>query len=207
MKDTDIDSGSEKQDLFKTTAEVTEVSRNESISPMNDTDNYPMNDTDINDDSDTENLAREIAENTGEEDDGSPRRVSVNFANEVVGKKFWISAKVDKRVVSFFIDTGSDVSIIPRKLLDERAKLIPLKRPLELSGFKDDKTTMVKERTLVHAYFAPGLLKASFYVLDVPHPIIGSDLLDNEELMLSLSTGNRVFQCGVYKYNARKTIK
>ena len=104
MNDTDIDSGSEKQDLFKTTAEVTEVSRNESISPMNDTDNYPMNDTDINDDSDTENLAREIAENTGEEDDGSPRRVSVNFANEVVGKKFWISAKVDTRVVSFFID-------------------------------------------------------------------------------------------------------
>ena len=97
MNDTDIDSGSEKQDLFKTTAEVTEVSRNESISPMNDTDNYPMNDTDINDDSDTENLAREIAENTGEEDDGSPRRVSVNFANEVVGKKFWISAKVDKK--------------------------------------------------------------------------------------------------------------
>ena len=57
MNDKDIDSGLEKQDLFKTTAEVTEVSRNESISPMNDTDKYPMNDTDINDDSDTENLA------------------------------------------------------------------------------------------------------------------------------------------------------
>ena len=85
MNDTDIDSGSEKQDLFKTTAEVTEVSRNESISPMNDTDNYPMNDTDINDDSDTENLAREIAENSGEEDERSPRRVSVNFASS--GKK------------------------------------------------------------------------------------------------------------------------
>ena len=97
MNDTDIDSGSEKQDLFKTTAEVTEVSRNESISPMNDTDNYPMNDTDINDDSDTENLAREIAENTGEEDEGSPRRVSVNFASEVVGRKFWISTEVDKK--------------------------------------------------------------------------------------------------------------
>ena len=116
MNDTDIDSGSEKQDLIKTTAEVTEVSRNESISPMNDTDKYPMNDTDINDDSDTENLAREIAENSGEEDDRSPRRVSINFASEIKGRKFWISVplsgRVDKKLSRFEEDKST--RIIPR---------------------------------------------------------------------------------------------
>lgn len=66
-----------------------------------------------------------------------------------------------------------------RNLLDERAKLKKLKRPLELSGFKDEKTTTVLERTLLHINFAPGILRASFYVLDVPHPIIGSDLLNS----------------------------
>ena len=96
MNDTDIDSGSEKQDLFKTTAEVTEVSRNESISPMNDTDNYPMNDTDINDDSDTENLAREIAENSEGDDERSPQVVGI-FRKRKVGRKFWISTEVDKK--------------------------------------------------------------------------------------------------------------
>ena len=144
------------------------------------------------------------------DDDGfvSPLKANVNFAdNESVGRKYWLTGKVDKKTVTFFIDTGSDVSIIPKNLLDDRAKLKPLKRPLELSGFKDEKTTTVRERTLLHVNFAPGILRASFYVLDVPHPIIGTDLLENKDLMLSLSTGNRVFQCGVYKYNTKKSIK
>ena len=37
--------------------------------------------------------------------------------------------------------------------------------------------------------FYPGILSASFFVCDVPHPIIGADLLQNESKDLSLETG------------------
>ena len=50
-----------------------------------------------------------------DDDDGfvSPLKATVNFAdNESVGRKYWLTGKVDKKTVTFFIDTGSDVITI-----------------------------------------------------------------------------------------------
>ena len=62
-----------------------------------------------------------------------------------------------------------------------------------MTGF-DDSSTVVKLKAEVRISFRPGLLKAVFYVVDTPHPIIGTDILRDKSLGLSLITGRDAFR-------------
>ena len=65
-----------------------------------------------------------------------------------------------------------------------------------MTGFKEDATTVIKHSAKVSLFFKPGLIKRNLYVLDVPHLIIGNDLLRDKTLRLCLNTGTDTFEIG-----------
>ena len=91
------------------------------------------------------------------------------------------------------VDSAADISIVPRRLIPN-AKLIPLKNSFEVSGYDQARFTKVTHRVELSIFFRPGVLKASFYVVDTPMPIIGTDLLQEKVLELSLITGRNLLR-------------
>ena len=110
--------------------------------------------------------------------------------------KYWVCGKINEanRNISFFVDTGADISIIPKHFLPG-VPIIPLERRMLVTGFRDVDAVEVEGRVELSVSFRPGVLKASFYVLSCPHPILGLDLLkDVETYGLSLITGRNSFR-------------
>ena len=84
---------------------------------------------------------------------------------------------------------------MPRRFIPN-VPLIPLDSPIKVTRFDDSSTVLVKSKAEVTISFRPGILKAVFYVVDTPHPIIGTDILRDELLDLSLITGQDLFRLG-----------
>ena len=115
--------------------------------------------------------------------------------NRKGSSKYWVCGKINEanRNISFFIDLGADISIIPKHFLPN-VPIIPLERRMMVTGFRDVDAVEVEGRVELSISFRPGVLKASFYVLSCPHPILGLDLLkDVETYGLSLITGRNSF--------------
>ena len=111
---------------------------------------------------------------------------------QIKGAKYYVTAGVDKSATTFFVDSGADVSILPRRCAPH-APLVKLQRPVTIGGFtRSTDPIIVTHKIDVILNFHPGKVKASFYVCDTKVPIIGSDLLRNKELKLSLHTGKEI---------------
>ena len=101
----------------------------------------------------------------------------------VCGRKYFVTALHDSKVFTFFVDSGADISIIPTHL----AKGLPqvsLDEPLEVNGFDGSHRFSVTHRVDLSLSFHPGDLQASFFICDVPHAIIGADLLQKRSASL-----------------------
>ena len=94
-----------------------------------------------------------------------------------------------------FVDSGAEISCIPRRCVPHE-KLIPLERPVQVAGFRDKDAVKVTHRVEISIFYRPGVLKASFYVVDTPFPIIGTDLLYDKLKRISLVTGREAFRVG-----------
>ena len=101
------------------------------------------------------------------------------------GGRFWIAARCGGKIVSAFLDSGAEVSIVPRRFVRD-SQMRRLKEEVDVMGFKEDSTTVIKHSADVSLFFKPGLIRKEFYVLDVPHLIIGNDLLRDKTLKLCL---------------------
>ena len=113
----------------------------------------------------------------------------INAIDENVrGGKFWVCGLVDDKLVPFFIDTGADISIIPPRYIPNTPR-IELDQPVKVSGFRGSDPVDVHLQVNVGVSFRPGVIKAKFFVVDVPHAILGNDVLREKDAMLSLITG------------------
>ena len=94
-----------------------------------------------------------------------------------------------------FVDSGAEISCMPRRCVPHE-KLIPLERPVRVAGFRNNDAVEVTHRVEISIFYRPGVLKASFYVVDTPFPIIGTDLLYDRSKRISLVTGREAFRVG-----------
>ena len=94
----------------------------------------------------------------------------------------------------FFIDTGAECSIIASSMVEHMAKRED--SGLELKGFTGQVGAKVTEMVDVNLDFGPVKVGCSFYVCDVETSIIGSDLLRDEGLGLSLNTRDELLSVG-----------
>ena len=93
--------------------------------------------------------------------------------NSTVGCKYFVSAKRESRFITMFIDSGADLSIFPSNLAGNLGlKLIELESPIQVRGFDGKTQTTISHRVELALNFHPGLLNASFYICDAPHPMI-----------------------------------
>ena len=117
------------------------------------------------------------------------------------GAKYYITAGVDKRVTTSFVDSGADVSILPRRLAPN-VPLIKLQRPVTNGGFSSASKPVLVDVTLD---FHPGKVNTSFYICDTKIPILGNDILRNKELRLSLCTGKELLSIRQHIINTKTT--
>ena len=128
------------------------------------------------------------------------------------GHKYFISCELKKKILTLFIDTGADISIVPPSLV----RHVPwhhLKHPFVVHGFRQGSETLVTHCVTLVLNFRPGGFVATFYVVDCPSAILGADVLRQRELKLSLETGKEIFKINGENFktqispaNARKDL-
>ena len=92
------------------------------------------------------------------------------------GAKYWVAGKVNGRIISFFVDSGADVSIFLSNLLPN-LQTEAVDEPFFLSDYRDKNPVKVNRQSKLSISFRPGALCANFFVSDTKHPIIGNDIL------------------------------
>ena len=123
------------------------------------------------------------------------------------GQKFFVSASMENsRVISCFLDTGAEVSILPPHLAKGH-QLIPLDEPMDIVGFDGRLRSTITHKVEVKLNFHPGCVAATFYVCAAPHPIVGSDLLQDETLDLSLETKSKILRVGSDIIHVKPTVQ
>ena len=117
-----------------------------------------------------------------------------------------MSGSVKNDVINFMVDSAADISVIPLKFV-AHLPLQKLDSPFQVEGFNGEICAKVDHRVDLEVKFVPGRLKTSFYVCDAIMPIIGTDLLRNKDLRLSLETGTNVFKVGNIVLKLKPTPK
>ena len=121
--------------------------------------------------------------------------LNISSSTKIGGKKYFITACMqNSRLFTGFCDSGADISAVSPKLV-VGLPLIELEEPLEVRGFDGQRTTTITHKVELTLDFHPGLMRSFFYVCDVPHSIIGNDILQSD-LHLSLETGKKLFHIG-----------
>ena len=139
-------------------------------------------------------LSSTVSPNDGSDDEMQ----IVQICAMAKGTKYFVSGYVGSengRKLTFVLDSAADISVVPPTLTGG-LELRPLTKSFRVDGFSGDSGVVVNNRVDLEIKFAPGILKASFYVCDSSFPIIGTDLLQNKVHQLSLETGTNVFKIG-----------
>ena len=122
--------------------------------------------------------------------------LNISSSTKIGGKKYFVTACLpNSKLFTAFCDSGADVSAVSPKMV-AGLPLIELEEPLVVKGFDGNRTTAITHKVELELNFHPGGLKDYFYVCDVPHAIIGNDILQNDEHHLSLETGKKFFHIG-----------
>ena len=104
-----------------------------------------------------------------------------------VGCKYYVSASVKGEILTPFIDTAADLSLIP-PAWRERGKCTELTRPIKIRSFDGKSAQMLKEKVDLTLEFGTVRTSMTFYTCDVLTPIIGNDLLRDTRRRLSINT-------------------
>ena len=127
---------------------------------------------------------------------------NVSSTGFLKGSKYYVSCRVSQQEKEsdmesdngqneeikgeFFVDTGAECSIISSSLVTHFKKRTDAS--LKLKGFTGQVGAEVNEIVDVTLNLVPVSINCSFYVCDVETSIIGSDLLRDESLNISLNT-------------------
>ena len=117
----------------------------------------------------------------------TPKVCAVNLSK---GRKYFISGMLGPRIISYFIDTGAEISILPIGVYTNNLVKSPVTPPIDVRGFNGEIGATIEAKARVDIDFCPGELSADFYICQAPFAIIGADLLQSANLKLSLSTGD-----------------
>ena len=77
------------------------------------------------------------------------------------------------------------MSIIPPRYIPNTPH-IQLDQPVAVSGFRGSKSVDVHLQVNVGVSFRPGVIRAKYFIVDVPHAILVNDVLRDKEKTLSL---------------------
>ena len=98
--------------------------------------------------------------------------------------KYYVSAKVKNEVITPFIDTAADLSLIPPKWR-EYGLCKQMEKSMRIKSFDGQSTQKLEETLEIKMNFGTTKTKLKFYVCDIDTPIIGIDILRNEKMKIS----------------------
>ena len=98
-----------------------------------------------------------------------------------------MSAKVKNEVITPFIDTAADLSLIPPKWR-EYGLCKQMEKSMRIKSFDGQSTQKLEETLEIKMNFGTTRTKLKFYVCDIDTPIIGIDILRNEKMKISMNT-------------------
>ena len=130
-------------------------------------------------------------------DGESPIKVSVavQFGSMNIGTKYYVTVGVGRQTITFFVDTGSQVSLI--KPDDSKyLKRMALDSPVNLLGFDGKASQEADQCVDLKLKFFPGESEVRMLVADMPENIIGCDLLKNPSSSISLDTKTGLLRVG-----------
>ena len=128
-----------------------------------------------------------------EEPTSSLPRVAAAFSGG--GAKYFVSGVVGGRGIDSFVDSGADLSVVPPEDVQHLSKQ-RLDRPFVVNGFTGGSKAEITHFVDATLDFCPGKVSGRFYVVDTPVAILGSDLLRDPQLRLSLETGEDILRIG-----------
>ena len=144
------------------------------------------------------------------------KRYRINdISTRLAGGKYFVTVSVSptvqfraSRIMCVFIDSGADISIIPKYLV-VGWPCFPLDKPREVAGVFDGETRAVKLTHYVNLEFnfKPGKFRTAFFIADCAYPIIGTDLLRDKSLGLDLMTGRELFKVKNVAIRTKSTVE
>ena len=106
--------------------------------------------------------------------------------------KYFVSAKVGENIITPFIDTAADLSLISSEW-SEQGDRERLKKPIKIKSFDEKSEQELRETVELKLKFGKTTSKMKFYICDVMTPIIGIDQLRDGQKQLSIDTETENF--------------
>ena len=118
--------------------------------------------------------------------------------------KYFISAFVSNTIKTFFLDTGADLSCCNEELAKygDRKKL---RNPIDIKSFDENSRQTITESVVIRMHFGPVIAHLRFYICNTRQNIIGTDLLRNKAVRISLNTFNEIMYLGEFKFVTKPT--
>ena len=114
------------------------------------------------------------------------------------GAKFHISGRVGGVATPFIIDTGAEVSLLPRKLI-RNSLVSPLPEEIKVFGFQScGEPSIIKETADVHLALFPSTLAVQFLICETNDDVavIGADILRDQKLKIGFHTSSETLTIG-----------
>ena len=143
---------------------------------------------------------------SGQQQQPTPAAAAVASVKDMpeVGSKYFVCVKIGKKTVVFMVDTGAQTSLLATNESQYLEKK-QLRKPVKLRGFNNQIGSICHSYVEDKAEFVPGSLKLRFLVTDIPYSIIGTDILKNRNLKISLETDTGILRVGTERIQTSAT--
>ena len=111
---------------------------------------------------------------------------SINATSRKRGK-YYIAGNVGDTKLTAFVDTAADLSLISPEWL-EHGRVVKLKKPIVIKSFDNVSVQNLKEVLYLEVDFGEAQKILKFYVCETNAPIIGIDILRDENQKVSINT-------------------
>ena len=118
--------------------------------------------------------------------------------------KFYTSAYVGGLILTFFTDTGSEVSLVPRKWA-KFGDVSKLKKPIKITGYDGRSSQTITEKVGLVLDFICTHRYLEFLICDVHDCILGNDILKDSRLNVMLNTKTSMLTVGKRKVGAHSS--
>ena len=131
--------------------------------------------------------------------------IDQNSTEEKKGKYF-ISAYVSNTIKTFFLDSGADLSCCNEELAKygDRKKL---RKPIDVKSFDENSRQTITESVVIRMHFGPVIAHLRFYICNTKTNIIGTDLLRNKTVRISLNTFTEIMNLGEFTFMTKPTVE
>ena len=111
---------------------------------------------------------------------------SINATSKRMGK-YYIAGNVGDTKLTAFVDTAADLSLISPEWL-EHGRVMKIKKPIVIKSFDNVSVQNLKEVLYLEVDFGEAQKILKFYVCETNAPIIGIDILRDENQKVSINT-------------------